>query len=297
MAAWLTVPRAIARATGGARRGYAVPMASGRESARRRSAAAKSTRGDVASGGIGADEASYWVLSTKPLHVLVFLLPLLVAYEIGAATYVTRISAETMLSEVFGIFGSATLFVPGIAMVTVLVVWHVLSGDSWRVQPRTLGGMLAEAVVWTLPLIVLGAALGRLTSDGVMPAMLDGPQAGEEASTALRDLPWTARLTVAIGAGLYEEMLFRLVGIAALHLVLKDLMGVPDARASVLAVVGSAVAFALYHDLGVQGGGINWHLAVFSFLAGAYFGSVYVMRGFGIVVGTHALYDVAALFL
>ena len=61
---------------------------------------------------------------------------------------------------------------------------------------------------------------------------------------------------------------------------------------AVIAVLVSALAFAVYHPLDDGQGGISAQKLCFFFIAGLYFGAVYVMRGFGIVVGVHALYDV-----
>ena len=100
-------------------------------------------------------------------------------------------------------------------------------------------------------------------------------------------LPWQGRAAVAIGAGLYEEMLFRMVAIAGLHFVLVDLLGVKETPGRVTAIALAALAFALYHQ---DASGFPFYL-----LAGLYFGGIYVWRGFGIVVAVHAIYDLVAL--
>jgi membrane protease YdiL (CAAX protease family) len=105
------------------------------------------------------------------------------------------------------------------------------------------------------------------------------------------------RATIAVGAGLYEELLFRMLMIAGVHLVAADLLGMKDKWARLLAVVCSAAAFAWYHDVILPTGGIDWARLMIFFLAGLYFGGIYVIRGFGIVVATHALYDLAVLIL
>ena len=64
-----------------------------------------------------------------------------------------------------------------------------------------------------------------------------------------------------------------------------------NVRGAGIAVVISAVAFAAYHPpAGVAA-------AVFYLLAGLYFGAIYAIRGFGIVVGVHAIYDVVVVVL
>jgi membrane protease YdiL (CAAX protease family) len=111
------------------------------------------------------------------------------------------------------------------------------------------------------------------------------------------DLPWQARVTIAIGAGLYEEMLFRLVGVAFLHFVLADVFKLKHGTASAIAVIGAALAFAVYHQYHFASGEINWPWLLFLTAAGLYFGMLYILRGFGIVVATHALYDILVLVL
>ena len=88
-----------------------------------------------------------------------------------------------------------------------------------------------------------------------------------------------------------------LIGITLLHMVLVDLCKVSNQAGSVLAVGLSAVAFAMYHDLSSPRAGVEWALAVFCFGSGAYFGGLLLMRGFGVVVGVHALYDAIVLVL
>ena len=110
------------------------------------------------------------------------------------------------------------------------------------------------------------------------------------------------RVAISVGAGLYEELLFRMALIALLHTLLVDLGKLSSAKGSGIAIAVSAVAFTVYHPLvdpHDATGGVSVRRVAFYFLAGLYFGAVFVRRGFGIVVGTHALYDilvVSALF-
>ena len=115
---------------------------------------------------------SYWWASTRPLPVLVFLLPLVLAYELGSAVYLTNPEAGTrktteaqkLFGDFFQALGVVGLFVPGVALVTVLLVWHVMSRDPWRIRGATLLGMLAESIAWALPLLVLSALYSRMSA-------------------------------------------------------------------------------------------------------------------------------------
>jgi len=248
--------------------------------------------------GIRESEGNYWAASTRPLPVLMFLLPLVLLYELGSALYLTNaeagtrktIEAQKLFGDFFQTLGVAGLFVPGIALLTVLLVWHVLSRDHWRVRTATLLGMLAESVAWTIPLLVMSAAYRRMGSlAGLSGTSLQGSGGDLMAES------WQARLTISVGAGLYEEMLFRLVGVALIHFIVRDLLGAKSWMACAVAVTTTAIAFAVYHDPRLASGSPDWHKLVFITLAGAYLGNVYVLRGFGIVVGAHALYDALVL--
>lgn len=235
----------------------------------------------------------YADLSTRPLHVLVFLLPLIVAYQLGSALFlsvdestVQLISAQAVLVRFFEAFGLGGLYLPGIVLVVILLIWHVMVRDPWRVRWRVLGLMLLESLGWMLPLMVLGQIVYRVMSGAPPLAQAD-----------VTGLSLPGRAAISIGAGLYEEMLFRLVAIALVHLIAADVLGMRELWAWMLAVGVSALLFALYHDVATHSGGIDLASASVFFSAGLYFGALYATRGFGIVVATHALYDLAVLVL
>lgn len=245
-------------------------------------------------------EAGYFAEVQRPLPILLFLLPLLVAYELGAFLYLsdsdgqpTTIAAWGMLARFFEMFGVVGLHLPAVLLVTVLLIWHVLEHHPWRVRLPVLVGMAMEACVWTVPLTILLIVLqSALTGEAapIAAAQVADPE-------GLRSLPWQARLTISAGAGLYEELLFRMIAIAAIHAVLVDILRLPSWVGGGIAIVVSAAAFALYHNQ-AGGGGIRGAEALVPyFVAGVYFGVLYVVRGFGLVVGVHFLYDVVALLV
>lgn len=285
--------------------------------------------GGLASGLVG--DQSYLRLSTRPLHVLVFLLPLILFYEAAAAFHVIggegveeTIRARRILSDFFRVFDVGGIYLPGILVFVVLLLWHFLTRDPWRIRWRVIWLMLLEALIWTPPMLVLGQVLYKLMSGslGAQPpvnaaiesvshvlhsalasigatdatAVAGSGSGGGSGGLASRSL--AARAAIAVGAGLYEEMLFRMVGIALFHLILVDLIGLGQKRGTFLAVLLAACAFAFYHDVTVGHAAmasVRWADAGFYIFAGAYFGLIYVWRGFGVVVAVHALYDLAVL--
>src|SRR5262249_29719274 len=98
-----------------------------------------------------------------------------------------------------------------------------------------------------------------------------------------------------IGAGVYEETLFRLILVPILFGCLRILQ-MPQTLSSTLAVTSSALLFALAHHAGCPGEAFTWFAFVFRWMAGVFFAWVFILRGFGIAVGTHAVYDILAGF-
>lgn len=242
--------------------------------------------------GRGRPRRGYAEISTRPLHVLAFLLPLLVLYEVGSVLWLSepgfqvRLAAQEYLSTFFDTFGAAGIHLPAFALVVTFVVMHVAHRDPWKIRPGVLAGMAVESVIWTAPLLVFALVLGRAAA-----------AQGSTPHEAVTELSFLGRFTVALGAGLYEETLFRLIGMNVVHGLALKVLKTPDFQAKVLAVVVCAVAFAMLHDLSGLAPGQRVGLRLYFMLAGAYFGLIYLVRGFGVVVGTHATYDLFALLL
>lgn len=223
----------------------------------------------------------------RPLHVLVFIAPFLLCYELGLLGIIgdgaDALEAHRMLVRFFNLFGMVGLHLPSIALVLYLLIQHVLSRDSWKLQASVLLRMIAESAFLTGPLIILVMVLNPGSSGALVQSLAIAPTSVE-------------RLMLAFGAGLYEEMLFRLVLITLVHFLLSDTLGLRSSKAAIIAVVLSAIAFAWHHDQIFRlDGSLNLSLAVFYLLAGLYFGVLYLKRGFGIVVGVHLLYDLLVL--
>lgn len=247
---------------------------------------------------------SYFRLSREPLHMLVFLLPLVVLHHIGSAIYLTdpdsgaveTIRAQSLMARFFELFGAGGLYLPGLLLVVVLFLWKLLTPGRWHLRPLVIGGMFLESLAWSLPLLVLWQLVADIApplTSGALAAMASPspPVPGADAGAL-------GRLTIAIGAGLYEELLFRLCAIALLHTILADGLRLGKMTSGAVAVLISAAAFALYHDAPFLSEGIiDWPSLAFFFLAGVYFGALYLFRGFGIVVAAHAIYDVVALVI
>jgi hypothetical protein len=246
----------------------------------------------------------YLERSQQPLQSLIFLLPLVAFYELGTLIYVNNnahgptsfIYARSLLRDFFDLFGASAYYLPAAIVIAVLVALHITRGDPWRCEPKLYGLMALEALTLAVPLFVFGLVIARRPeAAGVIDETIITPLQhlatnGGSSPDASGPGTWQARLVFSIGAGIYEELLFRLIAIALLHLLLVDVLALPEHVGAFGAVGGSAIAFALYHFSSDNPFSIG--LALYYTGTGVYFAGVYVLRGFGIVAATHALYDV-----
>ena len=225
------------------------------------------------------------------MPVLVFVLPLVIAYEVSITISsfgdLPGIAARGLLAEFFELFGVAGLHVPAAALVVSLVsiqlVRHGLRPAAWRFTPLVPVGIAVEGAALALPLLMLSAMVG-----GVRPAIVSQAAVGDESGSIAETL------ALAIGAGLYEEMVFRMLGFALVGVVLEDLAGLSRRVWIPIGLAVTAIAFAAFH--GTPGNDSSGYgRFMFYVFAGVYFGLLYIARGFGVAVGAHTIYDIVAL--
>lgn len=234
----------------------------------------------------------YWDITHRPLQCLVFLLPMVLAYEIGMAILHgstadgdrPALAAQQLLKWFFSLFGATGYYLPGAALIAVLMVWHLASHHPWRVAGQPLAGMAGESILLSIPLLLLNRWLP------IMQAM------SERGGVAAPNGRWDD-LLLSVGAGLYEELLFRLIIITLLTMLFVDIMRLRQVTGVALSVIISSLAFAAhhYHPIGADA----WSSKEFAFraAAGAYLAAVFVTRGFGLAVGCHVTYDVMAFLV
>ena len=220
----------------------------------------------------------------RPLNCLVFILPFLVAYEVGSIFIGDRLLAPRYLAAALGVFGASGAYVPPASVVAVLFVWHVVSRQRWHVDADALLGMLAESALWVIPIFGAHALTQRLLGPVSMAA-----RAGSTPALA-------GRLLTGIGAGVYEEFLFRLVAIGAALGVLVDIFGAPRRAVLVGAIAASSICFSAVHFV-YPAETFRLGALAFRAAAGVYLAVLYVARGFGVAVGVHACYNVAVTLL
>ncbi len=241
--------------------------------------------------------SDYWQQSRLPWPSLVFLMPLLVAYEIGVLWLGGRHSAElrsgadAWLRGGLEAIGLGIEWLPPLLVVLGLLGWQWVERYPWRVSWETLAGMFAECVVFAFVLMLLGQLQSRVFSLSSAPdhnvvggAALIAALTPTEAATLARALGF-------VGAGIYEEVLFRLTLLPATFGVLR-LIPLPRAWSTSLAVLVTSLLFSAAHHVGPSGEPFDLFRFSFRAMAGGIFAALFVLRGFGITAGSHALYDI-----
>jgi hypothetical protein len=155
------------------------------------------------------------------------------------------------------------------------------------VSPAVLGGMLLESVCLAL---VFGLVVGSLTA-----ALLGTPPPPMMVGDLQQKLGKWTMLMLSIGAGIYEELLFRVVLVGLIAWGASKLLGWRPLVAGTAATILGALIFSAFHYIGPFGDRFEVYSFVFRTIAGLFFSGLYLLRGFGITAWTHALYDVFLL--
>jgi hypothetical protein len=237
----------------------------------------------------------YWQASRAPRYSLLFALPLLLAYEGLAATLPAaartglRNGADVMFQRLFVVLAGPhgpLVFWSALIVLGVGLVVRDLRRHPGGVKPRVFIAMLAESAVLA---VLCGLVVGTLTTRLLGALALQAPN--------VQGLDWPTRLMLSLGAGLYEELFFRVVLVSLLAWGARRLLGWRPLTAGVFAVVVGAFLFSGFHYLGPYGDPFQVFSFTYRMIAGLFFSGLYLLRGFGITAWTHALYDVLVLLV
>jgi len=224
-------------------------------------------------------DESYPRETLKPLHCLIFILPMLVFFHWGTRYYRMGLLAEHSLRRVLSYFGGTAACLPPLAVISVLLGQHLIKRDRWDLRLRVLGGMAVESVILIVPLI----ALSYITTRAFMTAV-EPESVGHLGS-----------ILVGVGGGIYEEFVFHLLAIGTIMLIFVDGLSLPKIPVAVFAVGATAVLFGLFHTNVPPFYGIETFSAktfTFRIVAGLYLGVLFILRGFGVAVGTHVMWNI-----
>ena len=229
----------------------------------------------------------YFAESKEPLTALVAVLPLFVAYQIGVLmTGGVRNGVDFITDLLFYVTGGSLGAYLGINLVVLVAfgIAVVVLRRNGSMHPRVLPLMLVESAVYALLVGVVVNTLINVT--GIQHLLMVATADAPPAPGLLH------KLVMSVGAGLYEELVFRLVLMGGLFALLHRVGGFGRLLSAVVAVVVSSLIFSGVHHIGSMGEAFTLSAFVFRFFAGVVFAAIFQTRGFGVAAWTHALYDV-----
>jgi hypothetical protein len=238
----------------------------------------------MSEGQLEAARAS-WRSASGPWTDLGLTLPIFVVYHLGVAFLPVRNAADLVTFELatlaennLAAYGGLTL---AIAMVYVGALVVLGRGHALRWERFLWVGV--EGVVY--------AVVMRLVAATVVGKLVLAP--GEENAFA--------GLIMSLGAGFYEEVMFRVVlfGLGARLLLFLFPFPLPMKRLVLKLgwALGSALVFSGWHYVGALGDTFDITSFVFRWVCGVVFCVIYWFRGFAPAVWTHALYDIWVMVL
>ncbi len=217
---------------------------------------------------------------------MLFALPLLLLYE-GLARAMRgemsgfRNGADVLLKSLFQVLGGAY----GVLVFNLVLVgvglWLVvrdLRQHPGRLRRGVFAGMLLESLLLG---VLVGVVVGQVTALLLHPLSVGGGRA-----------TLAEQIMLSLGAGVYEELMFRVLLVGLLAWAGTRLLGWSPRTSGVVACVIGALLFSAFHYVGPYAYPLELGSFVFRAVAGVVFSALYLTRGFGIAAWTHALYDV-----
>ncbi len=216
---------------------------------------------------------------------VVLVLPLFVAYQLGVLlTGGIRNGVDFMTDALMLLVGHslAGYLAVNAAVLGVLLVVLAVMRKRGELHPRIFPAVLVESTVYAF---FFGAAVSGLIHALGLGVLL---AAGFTPGNAI---------VLSIGAGLYEELVFRLFLMGGLFWLFTSVLGRSRTLSAIVALLVSSLVFSAVHHVGNMGEAFTISAFTFRFFAGVVLAAIYYFRGFAVAVYTHAIYDVIVLVL
>jgi len=225
-----------------------------------------------------------YLVSSRSIHYsLILTLPALVVYELGITIlfrdtwFELRNSGEILLRSFFAELGLQNPYLI-LGLLTLIFLLVMIRGYRIEQQPGIHADyylyMLMESMLWGSLIYVVMQLFTRL------PLQI----------LTLEDK--LANLNLAIGAGIFEELIFRMLIIGALLIIFQRGLQFNNWWANAGSILLAAVIFAAFHLFGE-----TYSRPVFAqrVWGGILLGLLYRFRGYGISVYSHVIYNILIL--
>ena len=234
----------------------------------------------------------YHALTKGLLYSFLAALPLFIIYEVlilltaPTTEIIVRISVDLWFKQLLQLIGLDALNISLLIVFTVGIFILIHKREELNeLRVGYFGVMLVESTLWAILVALISSSLTNL----ILPDM--ALQSGESAV----QLSYIQKLTLSLGAGLYEELFFRVLLVSLLIWIFNKWFGSKSWASYASAILLSAILFSAAHYSGNMGDPFTMSSFLFRFIFGVILNGIYVWRGFGVTAWTHALYDIIVI--
>ncbi len=225
------------------------------------------------------DNLLYSFLVSVPLFLLYEFL-IIITQPSGEA--IVRISVDVWMKTLFTYLGVnalsfSLLLVLLLGFVIIYKERHRLKSLQFSYFPM----LILEAIFYA----VIVAFISRTLVTSIFAMFASDP---------IQSLPVLQQIALSLGAGLYEELFFRVILVSLFTLIFTKLMGKKWAGITA-AILLSALLFSAVHYIGNMGDAFTLSSFIYRFVFGLLLNGIYVARGFGVAAWTHAIYDIMVI--
>lgn len=230
-------------------------------------------------------EPTYFQLSRDLAVSLILTLPLLVLYQAGLYLMGYRVinGADLFTRTVYPEWGAKGLVLFNLVLTAAVLVAIIKFERRGRFRPSLLVPLVFEGLIYAS---VLGTVIIEILRQTHVVSL---------STVALGQDPSLRAVVLSLGAGVNEEIVFRLALIPVLEFIFGDFIEWSPRVSATLAVVISALLFAGAHHIGAHGEELRLSAFAYRAVAGVIFAVLYRVRGFAVAAYTHAIYDVLVL--
>lgn len=241
----------------------------------------------------------YFKLSSSAYYGVVTAIPMLLIYEvllfIGGNPHLGQVrnAGDVWLRQILGSLDIKQTHAAMVMLLGLVLAMVLLRRGGIRLKGSYLPIMAVEAALYGLLLAVFSSVYSTISF-----FVLEDPALPGKALFAAAPLFTAAPLSgglvqniaLFLGAGLFEEFIFRVVLLWGLLLVFRPWL--PGYLATAAAIGVAAGLFSAAHYIGPMAYPLELSTFVFRFLAGLWFTGLYSFRGFSIAAYSHAFYDI-----
>tara|TARA_B110000444_G_scaffold38549_2_gene34221 strand:+ start:1225 stop:1944 length:720 start_codon:yes stop_codon:yes gene_type:complete len=223
----------------------------------------------------------YLEYTRTPIYSLLFTLPFFLIYEVGIFLTsnenlnIMRNGADALMRQILSTFGLVGLYWMGAIFFIAIILTFLVQRKFWydiEIFGNYLIIMVFESLFWSLLLYFFMSNVYLFLMNPNGEVLIQ-------------------QITLAIGAGIYEEFFFRVVLILLISSILALVFNWNKKINNWLSMIIAAGIFSAFHFIGDYADFFSFKIFMVRFLAGIILGTLYFFRGFGITAWSHSIYD------